>query len=166
MVGVARLWSGVQADGESMVQNMAWPSVEGKIQWWEVQRGVRRASVTPPWNSPRFQRLSPAKAYCSVTYHVQSVLVKGLFWISQWDLGSGGLLLSFAPNIITAMVREWENSPHSAAKASTWKGCSLCLPLTAQKKSCCKPVLKDGSGKSNPAKCPEGKEADTFGKQW
>ena len=24
----------------------------------------------------------------------------------------------------------------------------------------------NGSGKSNTAKCPEGKEADTFGKQW
>lgn len=84
--------------------------------------------------------------------------------MSLWDLGSGGFILSCAPNIITALVKEWENSAHSAARASTWKGCSLCLPFTAQKKSRCKPSLKDGSGKSNP-KCPEGKEADTFGKQ-
>lgn len=128
--------------GESVVQNVAWPSVEGKIQWWVVQWGIRRALVMPPWNSLNFQQLNPAKVYCSVTCHVQSVLVKGLFWISLWDLGSGGFILSCAPNIITAMVKEWENSAHSAAKASTWKGCSLCLPLTAQKKSCCNLPLR------------------------
>ena len=85
--------------------------------------------------------------------------------MSLRDPGDGGFILSCAPKITRAVVREWEKSPHSAPKASAWKGPSLCSPFTAQKKSHCKPALKDGSGKNSPAKCPEGKEADIFGKQ-